>query len=70
MGPGYVSDDYDDMSTGVAVDGSGNVYLTGSFLGNANFGGQDPLFGAPHLDEFSPRVLGHRWRIANPMAIW
>lgn len=42
----YVSDDYDDMSTGVAVDGSGNVYLTGSFQSNANFAGQDPLFGS------------------------
>ena len=42
----YVSDDYDDMSTGVAVDGSGNVYMTGSFQSTANFDGQDPLFGS------------------------
>ena len=42
----YVSDDHDDMSTGVAVDSSGNVYMTGLFQSNANFAGQDPLFGS------------------------
>ncbi len=42
----YVSDDYDDMSTGLAVDSSGNVYMTGSFQSNANFDGQDPVFGS------------------------
>jgi hypothetical protein len=41
----YVSDRYDDVSTGVTVDASGNVYMTGYFQSTANFDGQDPLFG-------------------------
>lgn len=42
----YVSDNFDDVSTGLAVDTSGNVYMTGSFQSNASFDGQDPLFGS------------------------
>jgi Beta-propeller repeat len=36
----YVSDDYDDVATGVVVDGSGNVYMTGYFESSVNFDGQ------------------------------
>ena len=36
----YISDDYDDVGTGVAVDGSGNVYMTGYFESSASFDGQ------------------------------
>jgi hypothetical protein len=42
----YVSDDFDDVSTGLAVDSLGNVYVTGYFQSNANFDGQDPIFGS------------------------
>ena len=54
----YVSDDYDDVSTGVAVDGSGNVYMTGSFQSNANFDGQDPLFGSATFRRTATGTLG------------
>jgi hypothetical protein len=36
----YISDDYDDVGMGVAVDGSGNVYMTGYFESKASFDGQ------------------------------
>jgi hypothetical protein len=41
----YVSDNSDDVSTGVAVDAAGSVYMTGYFQSSANFDGQDPVFG-------------------------
>jgi hypothetical protein len=37
-----IGDDYDDVANGLAVDGSGNVYMTGYFQNTANFNGGNP----------------------------
>jgi len=52
----------DDWGRGVAVDGSGNAVVTGSFLGTVDFGGGGLSSGGGYYDLFVAKFSGARRR--------
>src|SRR5262249_12548524 len=71
---------YDDYGTGVAIDASDNVYVTGRFSGTVNFGGGDLVsagsfdvglakFSSTGAHQWSRRMGGTNWDEASSLAV-